>query len=367
LRRRKPQDFGEGREDRTSDIIIPHSRPTLGEEEAEAVRQVILSGQIAQGQMVERFEQELARFIGVRGAVATSSGTSALHLALLALEVGEGDEVLIPTYSCSALLNAVLYVGAKPVLVDCGDDFNISPLDFKRRISPKAKACIIPHLFGHPAIIDEIKETGVKVIEDIAQSIGGEFKGRKLGAWGDITVASFYATKVITTGEGGAVLSNDVGLLERVRELREYDQMEEFKVRFNYKMSDISASMGLVQLKKLPSFIKRRLEIACFYREMLRDSDLLLPPAESDYFHPIYYRFVIRTKSLEEIRSKMLAKGIECKRPVYKPIHRYLSLPGYQKAEDIYETALSIPIYPSLSDSEVEYISASLKGAVDRG
>jgi len=311
--------------------------------------------------MVKRFEDELAQFVGVKGAVATSSGTSALHLALLALDIKEGDEVLIPSYVCSALLNAILYVGAQPVLVDCDENYNISPEDFRRRLTDRTKACIIPHLFGHPASIDELRAKGIRIIEDIAQSIGGEYKGKKLGSWGDIAVVSFYATKMITTGEGGAVLSNDAGLLERIRKLREYDQFEEYKLRFNYKMSDISASIGIVQLEKLPSFIKRRREIASFYREEFKELNISLPPEDEPFSHSVYYRFVIRVKELEEVKRQMLAKGIECKSPVYKPIHRYLSLPDYPMTDAIYETALSIPIYPSLSDSQVEYIVSSLK------
>lgn len=322
---------------------------------------VISSGYIAQGEVVARFEKELAKFIGVKGAVATSSGTSALHLALLALGVKEGDEVLIPTYVCSALLNAVLYVGATPVLVDCCDDFNISIKDLKNKLNDKMKVCIIPHLFGYPASIDKIKGTGVKIIEDIAQAIGGEYKGKKLGSWGDIAVVSFYATKMITTGEGGAILSNDDTLLNLIRDLREYDEFDEYKLRYNYKMSDINASIGLVQLRKLPNFIQRRREIANLYREMLRDCNLILPPEEPDFLKSVYYRFVIRTERLEEIKQHMSEKGIECKRPIYKPLHHYFSLNGYPKADELYKTALSIPIYPSLSDSQVLYIAGSLK------
>jgi dTDP-4-amino-4,6-dideoxygalactose transaminase len=314
--------------------------------------------------MVKRFEEELAHYIGVKRAVATSSGTSALHLALLALDIKEGDEVLIPSYVCSALLNAILYVGAQPVLVDCHENYNISPEDFRRRLTNRTKACIIPHLFGHPAPIDELRAKGIRIIEDIAQSIGGEYKGRKLGSWGDIAVVSFYATKMITTGEGGAVLSNDADFMERIRELREYDEFGEYKVRFNYKMSDIAASIGIVQLEKLPSFIERRREIASFYSEELKDLNISLPPEDEPHSHSVYYRFVIRVKKLEEVRRKMLAKGIECKRPVYKPIHRYFSLPDYPMTDFIYETALSIPIYPSLSDSQVEYIASSLREAI---
>lgn len=315
--------------------------------------------------MVEKFEDGLAHFIGVRGAVATSSGTSALHLALLALGLKEGDEVLIPSYVCSALLNAILYVGAQPVLVDCGDDFNLSPDDFRRRLTNRTKACIIPHLFGHPAPIDEFTNKGIWIIEDIAQSIGGEYKGRKLGSWGDIAIASFYATKMITTGEGGAVLSNDLNLLERIKDLREYDEFEEYRLRFNYKMSDISASIGLVQLGKLPSFIKRRREIASYYRGALKGLNIALPPEDKPFAYSVYYRFVIRVNEFEEVRRKMLERGIECKRPLYKPIHHYLSIPDYPKTDAIYKTALSIPIYPSLGDSEVEYIARSLREVVD--
>jgi dTDP-4-amino-4,6-dideoxygalactose transaminase len=207
-----------------TDEVIPHSRPSVDEVEMRALQNVLSSGQLAQGPQVQAFEKELGSFHGFPPGVATSSGTAALHLALLSLGVGPGDEVLLPSYVCSAPLHAAYHSGATPVLVDVEPTTgNMDPDDLKKRLTSKSKAIIAVHLFGLPSDIDEILALGLPVIEDCAQSLGANQEGRMLGTMGAISICSFYATKLITTGEGGMLLSRDPGLLTSAKDLRDYD------------------------------------------------------------------------------------------------------------------------------------------------
>ncbi len=305
------------------------------------------------------FEKALASLIGVGGAVAVSSGTAALHLALLALEIGEGDEVVIPSFVCPALLNAIRYVRATPVLADINrETFNIDVRDLRRRLTGKTKAVIVPHMFGLPADIEEIVALGIPVIEDCAQSLGSRYRGAPTGSFGVLSVFSFYATKVICTGEGGMIAANDQQLIDKIRDLRDYDEKEDGRLRYNYKLTDLQAAMGLVQLRKLPALIGRRRAIARQYDEFLREYGLSLPVCPSDR-EPIYYRYVIRTERLEELLDAGQAAGIAYRRPVFKPLHHYLGLAGYPQTEKAFHTAASIPIYPSLGDADVRTILQS--------
>jgi len=336
--------------------IIPHSKPTLGVEEIEAVSEVIRSGYIAQGDKAREFEKELARFIGVKGAVVTNSGTSALHLGLIAMGIGEGDEALLPSYVCSAPLNTIYQVRARPVLCDIElESFNISLESIRNKMTDRTKAVIVPHMFGSPADLERIGETGVPVIEDCAHSIGARFGDSRTGSIGRISMLSFYANKMLACGEGGALLSNDEEILQKARDLRDYDEKEDYKVRYNYKMTDMQAAVGLIQLKKLPELIRSRKETAKRYDKAFKDADIILPRGEFDH---IYYRYVVRIKKdLGEAISFMKEKGVMCEKPVFNPLHRYFEMrSGFRNADEAYSTALSIPIYPSLTEEELERI-----------
>ncbi|MBU0699198.1 MAG: DegT/DnrJ/EryC1/StrS aminotransferase family protein, partial [Proteobacteria bacterium] len=204
--------------------FIPHSRPTLGPEEMAAVADVIASSQIAQGKVVYEFEKAFAQKIGTTYAVSTNSGTAALHLTLLAMEVGENDEVIIPSYVCTALLNAVRYTGAEPVLAEIDPDtYNLEPDDVRRKLTSRTKAVVVPHLFGLPADMEGLLDLNVSIIEDCAQAVGSTYRQKCVGTFGKAAVFSFYATKVMTTGEGGMVVSASKDFMDRVRDLREYD------------------------------------------------------------------------------------------------------------------------------------------------
>ena len=342
--------------------IIPHSRPLISERDIEAVNSVLKSGQLSQGHKVREFEGKLARFIGKKKAAATSSGTAALHLALSALSVKQGDEVIIPSFVCSAVLNAVNYTGATPVIVDIDPlTFNISVEAVKAAITGETKAIVAPHMFGCPAELDRLLEMGIPVIEDCAHAIGADFKGGKAGSFGLLSVFSFYATKVLTCGEGGMVLSDSEDLISKIKNLRDYDNRDDYILRYNYKMTDIQASLGLSQLSSLEEFVDIRREIAVQYFKEFKDCNFSLPVWKERKEH-IYYRFVIRMKEdVSRSIEKLQERKVMCRRPVYIPLHVHLNLPGFPLTNEAWEDAISIPLYPSLKESEIERVVAIVK------
>ena len=345
-----------------SDFIIPHSRPSLTDTDSKAVSSVLASGQIAQGPVIREFEKRFSDYIGSKDAAATSSGTAALHLALLALGVKEKDEVIIPSFVCGAVLNAVLYIRATPVVVDVDvETYNISVESAKRAITGQTQAIIVPHMFGCPADMEELSELGIPLIEDCAQSVGAHYRGQKVGRFGILSVFSFYATKVFTTGEGGMVVSDSEELVSKVRDLREYDHKDNFTVRFNSKMTDIHAALGLNQLSRLEEFLEKRRETASLYFKELKDCDFTLPIRKEGREH-IYYRFVVQTQDDASVfLEASQKKKVMCRRPVHTPLHICLKLPGYPHTTEVWQRALSIPLYPSLTEQEIEKIIAVVK------
>lgn len=338
---------------------IPHSRPFLADDLEAAAREITATGMIGPGRHVARFEAEMALLHKAPGAVATNSGTAALHLALLALDAGPGDEVILPSYVCTAVLNAVRYVGAQPVLADiCEDTFNIAPASVRRCITPRTRAIIVPHMFGVPADIAALQQFDVPIIEDCAQSLGATVGDVLTGSMGDFAVFSFYATKVITTGEGGMVLARRLEHVERMRDLRDYDEKSDYVPRYSYHMSNLAAAIGYRQLRRLPEFIQRRRSLARFYNEQLSGGTWRLPQ------HPpgsICYRYVVQVDHLEQRIEAFAEAGIQAKRPVFEPLHRYIGgdLPV---TEHVYRTALSLPLYPALTDADAEYVASIARG-----
>ena len=342
--------------------FIPHSRPTLGDKEIDAVAAVIRSGHIAEGEVVARFEKTFAARIGFHHAVAVSSGTAALHLALLAMGIGHGHEVIMPSYVCSALLHAVQYVGARPVPAEADPlTLNIDSNDVEKRMTSRTAAIIVPHMFGLAADLDRLLQLNVPIIEDCAQATGGTYHQKPLGTIGDVAIFSFYATKMLATGEGGMVVSKSPEIIARVRDLKAYDGKSTDTVRYNYKMTDVQAALGEVQLGRLQEFIQQRRTIARRYRENFKSLSLKLP-AESD--EHTYYRFVIGLEAdCDGVIRKLAQKAVGCARPVFMPIHRHLQQSSYPVTDKIWQTSLSIPIYPSLDNSEIEHIIAGILGS----
>ncbi len=359
--------------------MITHSRPSLEKVDIEAVMQVLHSHQLTQGPYVERFERGMAAMMGVAGGVAVNSGTTALEVTLRAMGVGPGDEVIMPSYVCSAPWLATVRVGAQPRLVDIQlDSYAIDPQKAERAVTPRTRAIIVAHLFGLPADLGALEGLGIPLIEDCAQTLGAAFKGRQVGSIGKVAVCSFYATKLLCTGEGGMVLSNDEEILERARRLREYDEKPSLEpASGNQKLTDLQAALGLSQLDRFPSFLARRRAIAAIYDQAFQQPDFLPPSIPEERTH-IFYRYVVRAPELRDragLLSDLLCRlehrGVQCRRPVFRPLHAYLELDGFPDSEESAKTALSIPIYPSLSDEEVantaRIVSEELCSALPKG
>jgi dTDP-4-amino-4,6-dideoxygalactose transaminase len=238
----------------------------------------------------------------------------------------------------------------------------MDPDDLKKRLTSKSKAIIAVHLFGLPADMDDILALGLPVIEDCAQSLGANLGSQMLGTLGAIAICSFYATKLITTGEGGMLLSSDNGLLAKARDLRDYDKRDSFAIRFNYKMTDLQAGLGRSQLGKLEGFLGQREKLASVYTEQLATLPCTLPLAQEGR---IYYRYVVSIQgNITELIQKLLNMGIEVARPVYRPLHRYFNLGGYPGAEMAWKSHLSLPIHPSLTSQDVHRVCHALQQAL---
>lgn len=348
--------------------MIPHSRPAIDQEDLLATAEVLRSGQIAQGPWVKRFEGEMAGSFGLQGGVAVGSGTAALELALRALNIGSGDEVIMPSYVCPAPWLATQRVGAQATLVDIDvNTFNIDPLAACQAVTNKTRAIIVPHLFGLPADLTALEQLGIPLIEDCAQTLGVTEQGRPVGTVGRLTVCSFYATKLLCAGEGGMVLSNERALLERVRSLREYDGTPTLDPSsFNFKMTNLQAALGRSQLGRFPAFHERRRFLAAAYREALSSKSAVCPSVPPGRMHG-YYRFVVRLPHLRtnpdglvDLINQIEQEGIHCRKPVFRPLHRYLDQAGFPNSDEADRTALSIPLYPDLRDDEVRQIQQSL-------
>lgn len=329
---------------------IPHSRPALGVAEERAVIQVLRSGDAGAGPEVGAFERELEKRVGGR-ATAVQTGSAALHLALLGLGVTPGDRVVLPTYCCAAVLNAVRYTGAEPVLADVDPaTANLDPDDVKRRLKAKTAAMIVPHMFGRPAPVRDLARPGVPVIEDCAMALGGP-----VGKAGAAAIYSFYATKMIATGHGGAVVMRDRRAAARVRDLVDYDNRDDYAVRYNYRMSGLVAALGRVQLGRVEGFVKRRRRIAEEYLEALEGGR-----AERGH---VYYRFVVLAGSRDRFVRRMSARSIACKRPVYRPLHTYFPRRGkeFPGADELHRRVVSVPLYPALTAIEVRRVARALR------
>ena len=344
--------------------MIPHSRPTLTDADAEAVARVVRSGFVAQGAEAERFEAALAARFGTAAAAVVSSGTAALELALRALEVGADDEVVIPTYACDALYHAVVRAGATPVLADADPDtLSIAVDDAKRHLTGRTRCLIVPHAFGLAVDLRPILAFGLPVVEDCAQTVGAVINGAPVGSGGRLAVGSFYATKLFTSGEGG-VVAGPLELIARVRDGRDYDQREDLAPRFNYKMTDLQAALGRSQLARLDEFVRRRRAIAARYRSALAGARCRVPD-ETGARH-VYHRFVVALdRPLEPIIERLARTGVAARRPVFRPIHRALAGTGYPEAERCWRERLSLPCYPSLTDAEVDAVAIALRGALE--
>jgi dTDP-4-amino-4,6-dideoxygalactose transaminase len=342
--------------------LIPHSRPTLGGVEASRVADTIARGQVAQGAEVAAFETALAGRFGTPAAAAVSSGTAALELALRALGVTSGDEVIVPTFVCDALWHAVTRAGARPVLADADPaTLSVAPGDVKRRLTSRTRCLIVPHAFGRPVDLEPFLALGPPVLEDCAQTLSRSSAVRPVGSRGAVAVGSFYATKLVTTGEGGVVAGSE-GVVARARAAREYDGQWELAPRFNFKLTDLAAALGLVQLARLDDFLARRRAIAARYRDALHGLPCRLPADAPDH---VYHRFVVAIRRpLDEVIARLAARGVTARRPVFRPLHVALGLDGFPAADRLWAESLSLPCYPSLADAEVDAVARAFAEAL---
>ena len=346
--------------------MIPHNSTHITKSDRLAVDSIMKSGWIAQGKEVEALEKNFNQLFFDSTSCAVSSGTSALFLALRALGAKKNIEVAIPSYSCSALLNAVNMIGATPRIVDVTNDTFVIDHSSLVNLAPNSSIVIAVHTFGSRANIEMIKSLGVKVIEDCCHSLGGIYENQLIGQAGHVSIFSFYATKIITGGQGGLILSNNVDLIDSINDYREFDCREEYYPRFNFQMSDIQAAMIRSQLQRLNQIISRRYEIAQKYRENLPNNLICQEGVESE--GSMVYRFVIRAPN-KEFRNKLKTylhnNKIQCIVPIKRDelLHRYLGIDpvNFPNSELLADTTLSIPIFPALTDNEIKYVSRMLK------
>jgi perosamine synthetase len=364
---------------------IPIAKPNLDKEEETAVIDVLRSGFVVSGKKVKEFEESFAKYVGVNHAVAVTNGTIALDVALKSLKIGAGDEVITSAFSFVASGNCILFQNAKPVFADiCPKTFNIDPDDVAEKITPKTKAIIPIHLFGQPANMDALKEIAqdnkIALVEDSAQAHGAEYKDKKAGSLGDLGCFSFYATKNMIAGEGGMITTNNSDLAARARLLINHGQTQKYQhdlLGYNYRMIEMCAAIGCVQLKKLDAFNEKRNENASLLSSGIQEIDgLTVPYVDSDVKH-VFHQYVIRIEdnyplSRDELADQLASKGVGC--AVHYPIPIY-SQPLYVKlgykdvscpnCDDAAKRVLSLPVHPLVTEGDVEYILDVLKQISD--
>jgi dTDP-4-amino-4,6-dideoxygalactose transaminase len=351
--------------------VIPIARPQLGDEERDAVWEVMRSGLLAQGERVRELEERFAAMVGVRHAVAVSSGTAALHLALLGHGIGSGDEVITVPFTFIASANSILYTGARPAFVDVSpDDYCIAVDQVEAAITPRTRAIMPVSLFGQPAdlpALDGIAERhGLILVEDAAQSHAARIGDRASGSWGT-GCFSFYPTKNMTTGEGGMVTTDDAGVADRVRLLREHGMRERYhheSLGYNFRMTDINAPIGLAQLAKLPALTARRRAIAARYDAELRG--VAVPRVRAGVTH-VYHQYTLRVPRRDEFAARLAERGVGTGIYYPIPVHRQAAFEplgygahSYPVSERLAGEVLSIPVHASLTDDEVATVIAAV-------
>ena len=355
--------------------MIPIAEPCIGEEELNNVIEAVKSGWISsKGEFIINFEKNFAKYCNVDYGIAVSNGTVALHLALAALGIKKGDEVIVPTLTFIATANAVRYCNAKPVFVDSRLDYwCIDPEKIEEKITDNTKAIIPVHLYGHPcdmeAINDIAQDHNLYVIEDAAEAHGAEYKGKKVGSLGDISCFSFYGNKIITTGEGGMCLTDNEELTEKMRILRDHGMNPNKRywydvMGFNYRMTNLQAAVGVAQTEKLDKFIEKKREIAKIYNSGLKDIDGITLPPEMEWVKNVYWMYSILIETgfgtnRDQLIQLLGKKGIET-RPFFYPVHIQ---PQYRKyggafpiAEGLSKEGINLPSGVTLKKSGVKYI-----------
>lgn len=361
---------------------IPVCAPVVGEREVELLTECIRSSWISSlGPFVGKFEDEFAHFCDTRYGVTTNSGTTALHLALVALDIGKGDEVVLPTFTMIASANAVEYTGAKVILVDADPvTWNMDVSAIEAKISTRTKAIMPVHIYGHPTdmnpLLDLAEKHGLSVVEDAAEAHGAKYKGKKVGSLGDVGSFSFYSNKIITTGEGGMNVTDNQELAEKMQWLRAHAFGRGGKhfwheaLGFGYRMTSLQAAVGLAQMERIDEMVRKRRENAHLYNELLEglvDGHITLPP-EKDWAMNVYWMYSVLVRDRSK-RNKLIEwlseRGIET-RTFFYPIHRQpYYAPRYEGqhyvvADDLSERGINLPSGSGLTEEEIDYVSNSV-------
>lgn len=347
---------------------IPIAKPRIDEEMIGAIEEVLNSGILTQGPKVREFEEEFAEYIGVEYAVATNSGTSALHTALASLGIRKGDEVITSTFSFISTASCVLMQGATPVFCDIDPKtYNINPDEIERKISDRTKAVIVVHLYGHPCdmrrVVEICEDYDLALIEDACQAHGAEYEGKKVGSLGE-GCFSFYPTKNMTAGEGGMITTNNDKVAKMARMIRDHGQRERYlhaMLGYNYRMTDIAAAIGLAQLKRLDWFNEQRIKNATYYNRKL-DNERIQKPFIAENVKHVFHQCTIRVKErdrfLIHLKNNGIGYGVYYPTPIHKqPIfneYNELTLP---EAEHACKEVVSIPVHPTLGKEELEYVA----------
>lgn len=363
--------------------VLQVSSCQLGDEELSQLAECIRENWITMGAKVRRFEELFARYCGVRHAMAACNGTASLHLALIAVRVGPGDEVILPDLTYVASANAVVYCGAKPALCDVTPDTGcLDPEKVERRITRRTKAIMAVHLYGHPCDMDALREIGRKhgiaVVEDAAEAHGAEVNGKRAGSLGDVGSFSFYGNKMITTGEGGMCTTDCDEIAQRVRLYRGQgvDPGKRYwhpVVGYNYRMTDLQGAVGCAQMQRIAGVLSQRRRLAAAYEERLKDSGLLLP-VEKPWARNAYWMYSIAVPGIfsderDRIIRALSERGVEA-RPVFYPLHQ---LPPYASLGDDSEfpvatrlgrSGISLPTHGAMTDADVERVVESLQAVV---
>jgi perosamine synthetase len=372
---------------KASDMRIPLSRPDIGDSERQAVQEVLESGRLSLGPRILEFERAIADAADVKHAVATSSGTAALHLAVRCLGIGQGDEVVTTPFSFVASANCLLYESARPVFVDVEPDtLNIDPGRIGDAVTDRTRAILAVDIFGHPADWDALRALAERhdllLIEDSAEALGSSYQGRAAGGFGDVGIFGFYPNKQITTGEGGALVTADDGLAELCASLRNHGRepdgdewIEHKRLGYNYRLSEIACALGLVQLQRLQSLMRRRELVAAWYHEKLAGLDAIGTPVARDGVRMSRFVYVVRLataygqRDRDRIVAALKSRGIGC-RSYFPPIHLQPVFrdalgcrPGdFPMAEAAAQRTIALPFFAGLKESEVDEVVATLRG-----
>ena len=369
---------------------IPVSEPAIGPKELEYVSRAIRSGWISsEGEYLRAFEETFASYVQRRHGIAVNSGTNALILALRALQIPEGSEVIVPSFTIISCALACIYNGLIPVFLDAEPDtWTIDPVGVQRKITERTRAIMPVHIYGHPVDVDAIlgiaRQHGLFVVEDFAEAIGSEYKGRKCGGFGDISCVSFYANKTITTGEGGMCLTDDSGLAETMKRLRNLAFVPESRFihqenGFNFRMTNIQAAIGLAQLERIDDHVQRKIHIGNSYNELLNgiaSKRTICLPVEKAWAKNTYWMYgvVIDKKTgirAETVMHRMHEQGVQT-RPFFYPLHlqpAFRKYPWFAKeslvvSENLSEQGLYLPSGLTLSDDDLERVAQWVKEAV---